>query len=272
MNPCSNIEFINYDGSDNENQTMSNDNDLNMEYLNNFILDKFNSNINQNYNSFSYGLEGLNNSFGNFEVQNHHFQQLTLNSGLNSDNDSCFSENFSMNCFSDCRSLNEFNLNLNELNNSQEDFSKSSKLNFDKLKEESPISGKTDTSPNASLFASRLFRCSELNCDKVYKSKENLTLHIKNIHLKEKPYNCKYCPALFSHRNGKTYHERKFHTKYLPHKCPFESKILYLIFLDCSVAFASKSALSYHLKSQHINKRGIKKIEKSKFENSVYEN
>ena len=47
------------------------------------------------------------------------------------------------------------------------------------------------------------FPCSFIGCKKFYKSKENLTLHFKNIHLKEKPYSCKYCKSVFSHRNGK---------------------------------------------------------------------
>jgi hypothetical protein len=67
----------------------------------------------------------------------------------------------------------------------------------------------------------KTFDCPVKGCAKVYKSKENLTLHYKNIHLKEKPYSCKFCEAVFSHRNGKTYHERRFHTKYFPHKCSF---------------------------------------------------
>jgi hypothetical protein len=46
------------------------------------------------------------------------------------------------------------------------------------------------------------FTCTFENCEKVYKSKENLTLHYKNIHLKEKPYSCSYCGSQFSHRNG----------------------------------------------------------------------
>ena len=48
----------------------------------------------------------------------------------------------------------------------------------------------------------KLFKCSYEDCVKSYKSKENLTLHFKNIHLKEKPYSCKYCSSVFSHRNG----------------------------------------------------------------------
>ena len=48
----------------------------------------------------------------------------------------------------------------------------------------------------------KLFKCTYEECVKSYKSKENLTLHFKNIHLKEKPYSCKYCLSVFSHRNG----------------------------------------------------------------------
>lgn len=53
-------------------------------------------------------------------------------------------------------------------------------------------------------FKSKEFKCEIDGCSKVYKSKENLTLHIKNIHLNLKPYKCRFCPSLFSHRNGKT--------------------------------------------------------------------
>jgi len=78
---------------------------------------------------------------------------------------------------------------------------------------------------------------------------------------------------------GKTYHERKFHTKYLPHKCSFESNhkkiilIFLILFLDCTHSFASKSALSYHLKSQHGNNRNKKhnRIHKSKFNEKILE-
>ena len=58
-------------------------------------------------------------------------------------------------------------------------------------------------------------------CGKTYKSKENVVLHIKNIHLEEKPYSCEICHTGFSHRNGKNYHMRKFHTKILPYICTF---------------------------------------------------
>jgi len=46
------------------------------------------------------------------------------------------------------------------------------------------------------------FICHFQNCYKKYKSKENLNLHIKNIHYNIKPYLCRFCSACFSHRNG----------------------------------------------------------------------
>jgi hypothetical protein len=64
---------------------------------------------------------------------------------------------------------------------------------------------------NPKNYLERVFKCVEINCGKVYKSKENLVLHIKNIHMNIKPYKCKFCNNSFSHRNGKLYHERRFH-------------------------------------------------------------
>jgi len=89
---------------------------------------------------------------------------------------------------------------------------------------------------------SKFHKCSKEGCNKSYKSKENLILHFKNFHLKEKPYKCNYCDLHFSHRNGKTYHERKVHTKILPNVCTHSG---------CNKAYASKSALKYHLNFQH---------------------
>lgn len=90
------------------------------------------------------------------------------------------------------------------------------------------------------------FVCNVTGCEKVYRSKENLNLHIKNIHEKIKPYKCKFCESTFSHRNGilqnifkffylfsigKTYHERKFHINFLPYNCTIPSKnVIYSIF------------------------------------------
>lgn len=68
-------------------------------------------------------------------------------------------------------------------------------------------------------LAIKQYKCQWLGCKKEYKSKENLTLHTKNIHFKIKPYKCRFCIMEFSHRNGKTYHERKYHINKLPYKC-----------------------------------------------------
>ena len=62
-----------------------------------------------------------------------------------------------------------------------------------------------------SHFYVNVFKCTYIDCNKEYKTKENLILHIKNKHLKIKPFKCSICNSLFSQRNGKIYHERKFH-------------------------------------------------------------
>lgn len=46
------------------------------------------------------------------------------------------------------------------------------------------------------------YKCEQEGCEKSYRSKENLNLHIKNKHLGIKPYQCKFCLLKFSHRNG----------------------------------------------------------------------
>lgn len=203
MDGFSNIEIVNFDAVEVE---ANNDNvevcDINMEYLNNFILNKFNCDENMNKDSqMSYT-----NSLDTYDLcSNYSFMSY-----CNSDAVSCVSDTFNL-AFSCDTSMVDRNNFYNSFDNC--------KKNYDN----SPSSAKLETSPSSSLFSGRTFKCVEEGCEKSYKSKENLNLHIKNIHLKEKPYNCKYCPALFSHRNGKTYHERKFHTKYLPHKCHYES-------------------------------------------------
>lgn len=83
----------------------------------------------------------------------------------------------------------------------------------------------------------KIFKCGLITCLKEYKSKENLILHFKNKHLKEKPYICQFCNAEFTHRNGKAYHERKVHNNYLHFICPYKS---------CQMKFLTKNALNYH--------------------------
>jgi hypothetical protein len=84
------------------------------------------------------------------------------------------------------------------------------------------------TNSTSSTPVRQNFPCSYIDCEKTYLSKENLSLHIKNFHLKEKPYTCSFCGAGFSHRNGKTYHERNFHLKIYPYKCNHECKYLFI--------------------------------------------
>ena len=54
----------------------------------------------------------------------------------------------------------------------------------------------------SSKHQKKIYICQAEGCNKFYRSKENLTLHFKNIHLNLKPYKCRFCNSYFSHRNG----------------------------------------------------------------------
>ncbi len=149
--------------------------------------------------------------------------------------------------------------NLNELSENINTYPKEDKKQFvcpnDDCKKKFDYKWILDRHIN-SHFCFKLFKCEYENCNKTYKSKENLTLHIKNKHLGEKPYKCRFCDSRFSHRNGKkkinffnilfyigkTYHERRIHINYLPYHCDVK---------DCLLRFACKSALNYHKVNQH---------------------
>ena len=90
----------------------------------------------------------------------------------------------------------------------------------------------------------KLYVCEYENCGKTYRSKENLNLHIQNIHQKLKPYQCSFCPMKFSHRNGRIYHERKVHTQNLPYQCKYDG---------CNHVFPCKSAMMAHVRSAHLH-------------------
>ena len=47
-----------------------------------------------------------------------------------------------------------------------------------------------------------VFKCNFSNCNKSYRSKENLTIHIQNKHIGIKPFKCSFCSSMFSQRNG----------------------------------------------------------------------
>ena len=104
---------------------------------------------------------------------------------------------------------------------------------------------RNETPPQrASSKKTKEFTCSYDNCSKAYRSKENLMLHIQNVHMKQKPYKCSYCSMQFSHRNGRIYHERKVHTLEFPYKCQYE---------ECGHVFPCKSAMMAHIRSAHLH-------------------
>jgi hypothetical protein len=208
MNGFLNIEIINFEGLNYDEDIQ----DLRQEELNNFLFNKLESDqeslietengIQENISSSSY--------FSDHSlVRSNSCTSLPVmeKSCLSSDNILHQQDIISMSHFSSF-SPNICNNSSSELMNSLT----KSKSFHKKHKSETMF------------HSEKQFECEYENCIKIYKSKENLSLHIKNIHMNIKPYSCRYCNALFSHRNGKTYHERKFHTNYLPHACQQDTK------------------------------------------------
>jgi hypothetical protein len=166
---------------------------ININYMNNFLLEKYDS-------EYSEGneLNGYDNS-SNMSIcseMKSNFSAVTM-----SINDSCINSNVGD------LSTNSENLKSSDLNNSFIHLEKVSNNSFSFLRRTNKFKLNNESDLNISNLsynstASKYFPCSFEVCEKVYKSKENLTLHYKNIHLKQKPYSCKFCNSQFSHRNG----------------------------------------------------------------------
>lgn len=169
MNDYPNIEIINFDiiNADEINSDCPN---LYENDMYNYIIDKFNPEY--CYINTDCGLDSL--------------RPTALNHTQNDSFSSCYSE--PMSCYTE-NIQNSQNLTISD----GEDDSDKSFYSYDNRIEIKY--SKLNCNKKVKSFA-----CTE--CFKVYKSKENLTLHFKNIHLKQKPYSCKYCSAVFSHRNG----------------------------------------------------------------------
>lgn len=169
MNDYSNIEIINFETL-NYDDMLTNYPNLYENDMLNFFIEKYKTEYIDTCNDSM--LDSLPNSLLNI-FHNDSF------SSCNTQTISCYSESFQINS----------NLTMN-------DETEKSFYSADNRNETKFIISKALSTKKAKSFT-----CTE--CKKVYKSKENLTLHHKNIHLKLKPYNCQYCIAVFSHRNGK---------------------------------------------------------------------
>lgn len=191
MNSFSNIEFINFESlPNNDHENVLESKDIEMEYLNDFLLEKFETEYeNQTNDSI---------------IMNDNNSQVSFYSDVKGNkinpNDSFASlPTYEISLFGECNrssspsSIGEVRCEVLEKNFTcnYENCNKTFKFRW--ILDRHYLSHK----------AAKLYKCTFKGCTKSYKSKENLTLHFKNIHLKEKPYNCKFCPSVFSHRNGK---------------------------------------------------------------------
>jgi hypothetical protein len=191
MNNFPNIEFINFETLENfENENSLENNDIEMEYLNNFLLDKF---------EYENECES--------DVLTHECQsQMSFYSEVHSSrlNDSfCSLPTLDqMSYASESKTSSASSPQETASESPSESLDKNFLCDYENCNKKFKFKWILDRH-YLSHKSSKLYKCTFKGCIKSYKSKENLTLHFKNIHLKEKPYNCKYCPSVFSHRNGK---------------------------------------------------------------------
>ncbi len=192
MNSISNIQIINFEEFNQEEKSMDLEKNLNINYMNNFLIEKYDSEysegneMNSYDSSFIMSISEINSNFSSVN--------MSLNDSGNNSN------------FGDLTSCSENNKSSN-LNYSFNDLEKVTNHSFSFLRRTNKFqlnleNDATKSNPSHNSSSSKYFPCTFEGCEKVYKSKENLTLHYRNIHLKERPYSCKFCNSLFSHRNG----------------------------------------------------------------------
>ncbi len=186
ISPYSNIEFINIDSfvqQEDEEPCLQNE-DFDMEYLNNYLVEKFES---EGYMSATESVFTLEN-----QSQLSFFSETLTSKFLdNCETPTPPQEMSRSTCISPSEAPNECpeKIFTCDFENCKKSFK------FKWILDRHYLSHKSV----------KLYKCTYRGCIKSYKSKENLTLHFKNIHLKEKPYSCRFCPSVFSHRNGKLF-------------------------------------------------------------------
>jgi hypothetical protein len=85
----------------------------------------------------------------------------------------------------------------------------------------------------------RLFRCPKLDCEKSYKSKAHVNVHVRNSHDREKQYVCGQCNRGFFWRWERDRHVNVQHLKIKEFQCEV-----------CGETFGHKSRLKYHVQSK----------------------
>jgi len=84
------------------------------------------------------------------------------------------------------------------------------------------------------------FLCHYSTCNRSFKLKEYLDLHIKRIHLGEISISCEYCTAQFTSKSNLHRHTRTTHLHLEIHTC-----------IECSSTFSSKFNLQRHHRNAH---------------------
>ena len=88
------------------------------------------------------------------------------------------------------------------------------------------------------------FSCDIKDCKLTFIHRGNLNKHIRNVHNKEKPYQCGQCFKKFSVKNNLKGHILSVHNEEKAHQCN-----------QCFKKFGQTSHLSRHLKTVHSNQK-----------------
>ena len=78
------------------------------------------------------------------------------------------------------------------------------------------------------------------DCDKSFKKKSGLQVHIQTFHEGKKPYKCSLCEKYFSSKALLSRHFNQVHEKKRPYGCHL-----------CDLRFGQKAHLVTHLKGKH---------------------
>ena len=78
------------------------------------------------------------------------------------------------------------------------------------------------------------------DCDKSFKKKSGLQVHVQTFHEGKKPYKCSLCEKCFSSKALLSRHFNQVHEKKRPYGCQL-----------CDLRFGQKAHLVTHLKGKH---------------------
>jgi len=120
--------------------------------------------------------------------------------------------------------------------------------NIKKIQERNPelkMKGELCVEENVQI-KKKAIACNFEGCNVKLASRESLNGHIRNVHKKEKPFECNQCLKKFKKRANLRRHTDAVHTKLKPYQCEE---------VGCSKEFSTKNWLKSHVKICHLKEK-----------------